>query len=217
MGDADESVFGGLPPPRASDVLFGGEQKDWQLNACISHWHETGHAYKVGFRKAAFELTSKVCEQPVDQDNIVYPIVYLYRHHIELVLKDVVRMALDLQRKSTTPAQEKRLGGHDLLSLWAMARPMLETVCELVGSDPLPSEDLHGVDSYMSQINAHDPRGESFRYARTRDAKRTLGPALKLINIRTFATGMEKLADYLEGIENWFAQLIDARNEAYGE
>lgn len=216
MEDGNSSVFGGLPPPRASDILFGGERTDWQLNACISHWHETGYAYKAGFRKAAFDLTSKVCHQPVDQDLIVYPIAYLYRHHIELVLKEIIRLALDLEEKSPTPAQEKKLGGHDLLSLWSMARPMLGPVCEIAGSDPLPSEDLQGIDSYMNQINAHDPRGESFRYARTRDAKRTLGPTLKLINIRTFATGMEKLADYLEGIEKWFGHLVDTRNNAHG-
>ncbi|CAH2403077.1 hypothetical protein MES5069_360144 [Mesorhizobium escarrei] len=118
---------------RASSPWFPRECWLRQLNACMPPWHETGHAYKAGFRKAAFELTSKVCEQPVDQDLIVYPIVYLYRHHIELVLKGVVRMALDLQAKSTTPAQERKLGGHDLLSLWTMARPMLEPVCEIVG------------------------------------------------------------------------------------
>jgi hypothetical protein len=33
------------------------------------------------------------------------------------------------------------------------------------------------------------------------------------VNIRIFAVAMEKLADYLEGIERWFVQLEDAKAE----
>jgi hypothetical protein len=40
------------------------------------------------------------------------------------------------------------------------------------------------------------------------------------LNIRDFATAMEKLADYLEGIADWFAELrqqeLDMRSEARG-
>lgn len=214
MFNETESIFGSSPPPRATDVLFGGNSEDWPLNACIQHWGEVDHAYKAGFRRAAFQLTERMCEQPVNQDSIVYPIVYLYRHHVELMLKDIFRLAADLLEESITGSQEKHLGRHDLAQLWGMVRPMLDPVCKLVGSDPLPSADLDGIDAYMRQLNVYDPRGESFRYARSRDATRTLGSDLVHINIRSFAIHMEKLADYLGGLENWLAMLIDGRNES---
>lgn len=215
MTDETESVFGSSPPPRARDVLFGASSEDWPLNACIQHWGEVNYAYKAGFRRAALQLTERMCEQPVDQDSIVYPIVYLYRHHVELMLKDIFRLTADLLEISVSGSQVKHLGRHDLAQLWSMVRPMLDPVCKLVGSDLLPSADLDGIDAYMRQLNAHDPRGESFRYARSRDATRTLGADLVHINIRSFAIQMEKLADYLDGLENWLAMLIDGRNETY--
>ena len=36
---------------------------------------------------------------------------------------------------------------------------------------------------------------------------------LKHINIRNFAAALEKLADYLEGIDNWFGDLVEAKVE----
>lgn len=214
MTDATESVFGNSPPPRATDVLFGPNEKDWHLNACIQHWGEVNHAYKVGFRTAALQLTEQMCEQPINQDSIIYPIVYLYRHHVELMLKDIFRLAADLLEVSISGGQEKHLGRHDLAQLWSMVRPMLDPICEKEGGKPLPVADLEGIDAYMGQLNAHDPKGESFRYARSRDATRTLGSDLVHINIRSFATEMEKLADYLDGLENWLGMLVDGRNEA---
>ncbi|WP_037406447.1 hypothetical protein [Shinella sp. DD12] len=213
MTDKAESVFNKSPPPRADDVLFGPNPEDWRLNACIEHWGEVDYAYKAGFRRAAFQLTERMCERPIDQDSIVYPIVYLYRHHVELMLKDIFRLASDLCEVQISGSQKDHLGRHDLAKLWSLIRPLLDPVCKIAGSSSLPVADLDGIDAYMSQLNDHDPRGESFRYARSRDATRTLGTDLVHINIRSFAIQMEKLADYLAGLENWLRILVDGRNE----
>lgn len=215
MNDPTETIFNTSPPPRAADVLFGTSTEDWPLNACIQHWGEVDHAYKAGFRRAAFQLAERMCDRPHNQDSVVYPIVYLYRHHVELMLKDIFRLAVELLNLPISGGQEKHLRRHDLGQLWSMIRPMLNPVCDLAGVDRLPAADLAGIDAYMRQLNERDPRGESFRYARSRDATRTLGTDLVHINIRWFAIHMEKLADYLDGLENWLGMLVDGRNEAY--
>lgn len=73
---------------------------------------------------------------------------------------------------------------------------------------------MEGIDSYVRQLHEHDPDGQRFRYA-TAKTKRagarkgsvsrgpSLSPELNVINIRAFAIAMEKLADYLEGIDRW--------------
>jgi hypothetical protein len=77
MSDESQSVIGSLPPPRASDVLFGPGE-DYEANACISHWIEVGYVYTAGFRRAGLRLAEHVCETGSDQDFLIYPIVYLY-------------------------------------------------------------------------------------------------------------------------------------------
>jgi hypothetical protein len=230
MGNESQSVFGPTPPPRKEDVLFGGGD-DWRANACIAHWHDVEWAYSSGFRRAGGYLAEHVCNTASDQDVLVYPIVYLYRHHDELVLKAIIKTASALLERELTARDLQKLGSHGLAELWETARPLLDPVCDLAGNAPFPPEDIQGVDSYIRQIHEHDPDGQRFRYATvkgTRDGTRR-GPAiptpslreeLTLLNIRDFATAMEKLADYLEGIADWFAELrqqeLDMRSEARG-
>jgi hypothetical protein len=227
MSDESESVIGSLPPPRAADVLFGPGD-DFQTNACLARW-DADWAYSRGFRLAGRCLAEQVCDTGHDQDTLIYPIVYLYRHQVELVLKAIIKTASGLLDRELTDGDRKTLGGHDLARLWVATRPLLNPVCALVPNPPFPEEDLLGIDSYIRQLHEHDPKGESFRYATRKQKQRdrlgtaagapSLGPDLKLVNIRTFADAMEKLASYLEGIEFWFVELGDAKADvwrAYG-
>lgn len=218
MTEESGSVVGSAPPPRKEDILFGPAE-DWQTNACIAQW-DADWAYSTGFRRAAERLAEHVCETDNDQDVLVYPIVYLYRHHVELVLKAIIKSASKLLDLELTEQDLKTLGRHDLRELWQTAKPLLDPVCDRAGNSHFPIADLDGVDSYIRQIHAHDSDGQRFRYGtmKTRGASRSgfrpsLSPDLKLVNIRMFASAMQKLADYLEGIEGWFAGLEDAKAE----
>lgn len=217
MDDEEQSVVGTSPPPRKSDVLFG-ITTDWQSNACVSGI-DNAIVYQKGYRRAALHLVEYVCETEREQDSLIFPIVYLYRHHIELTLKSIVRTSSFVTDYTMTEKELDILGRHDLDNLWSLARPMLNPVCELGGSPAFPQDDLEGIDSYILQLDMHDPDGQRFRYAtiksKGRKKKRlpSLSPDLKYINVREFAIALEKLADYLEAIENWFDDIADAKAE----
>jgi len=211
MTEKGKSIFGHTPAPRAQDVLFCGG-RDWQLNACIN-WYGSGDAYKSGFRSAANQLALEACKIRSEQDIIIYPIAYLYRHHIELVLKDIFLMAASLLRLETTNSQKNALMRHNLLKIWNYVIPLLAPICELAGEEPLPQEDIEGISSYIRQINDYDSGGNSFRYARELNGARSLPENLALINIQDFAIGMEKLSDYLGGLESWIDGLVDETNK----
>lgn len=218
--ESSESIFGKSPPPRPEDVLFRSAESG--TNACISYWHNVNYPYKKGFRVAARRLAMQVCETHSDQDSLVYPILYLYRHHLELVLKDVFRTIARLLDHPISDDDEWNLGRHDLAPIWEMIAPMLEPVCRLGGADGIPPEDIEGVRSYLSQLKEHDPDGQRFRYAtiKVRPPKksglpvkheRSIKEELRLVNIRVFATHMEQLADYLDGLESWAANLLQTK------
>ena len=221
MGDDAGLTFGPpLKPPSKGDRLFGpienGPPKTSSSRLEID-WY-----YSTGFRRAAHHLANQVWKTSFDQDVVVYPIVYLYRHHVELLLKAIIRCASRLLDRELTKEDLKALGGHSLLELWQAARPLLNLVeAGLALRPPFPIEELEGVDSYIDQIHEHDPDGQNFRYAR-RKAKRSdpddqmrpsLSAAFKLVDIGVFAGAMERLADYLEGIEESFGYLEDAKAE----
>lgn len=219
-------MVGLSPPPRKEDVIFRAGD-DWQANACIAHWHGVEVAYSTGFRRAARQLAEQVCESARGQDVLVYPIVYLYRHHVELVLKSIIEVASDLLNRVLSERELKTLGQHSLSELWTLAKPLLDPVCELVANPPFPPQDMEGIDSYIQQVHEHDPDGQRFRYATTklkssgrlsRSHARapSLSPELKLVNIRIFANAMDLLADYLEAVESWFGHLLWQRDEVKG-
>jgi hypothetical protein len=213
MSDDEESVVGSLPAPSKGDILFGPGAES-QTNACIAQW-DADCAYSDGFRSAALYLAEKVCESGSDQDKLIYPIVYLYRHNTELVLKAIMKLASRLLDRAISEPQLKTLGRHDLWELWQMVRPLLDPVCERAGKTSFPAADIEGVESYIKQIHQH------FRYATTAArkggrpvaSKPSLSPDLRLVNVRILAVAMEKLADYLDGIETWFGDLEDAKSE----
>jgi hypothetical protein len=222
-----QSVVGLTPPPRKNDKLFRPAE-DWHLNACVNYSQTPERLYSDGYRTAARSLAEQVCESGREQDSLVYPIVYLYRHHCELVLKGITVVASALLDREMTEAEIDVLGRHGLKELWTNLRPLLNPVCQCVGNAPFPTEDLDGIESYIQQIHEHDPDGQRFRYAtvKLREKKKTtkakksipatapsLRPDLKLINIRVFAEAMEMLADYVESIEGWFSDLLQTKYE----
>ncbi len=80
--------------------------------------------------------------------------------------------------------------------------------------DPPPKEELDGVESYIKQITAVDPDSFSFRYSMSKDGKRS-APEITHLNLLVFANCMERLCDYLDGIDGFFMYYKDARDEMY--
>ncbi len=215
----DVSVFDIGSAPRKSDKLFRSDD-DWQNNACIAQWDQE-YAYSSGYKAAAFSLAQKVCESHREQDILVYPIVYLYRHYVELILKEITVIASALLDKELTEQELKALDRHQLNELWSNLQPMLNPICQLVQETGYPIEDMEGIESYINQLHEHDPDGQRFRYATIKQGKKKSRDALKReaslredlphINIRVFANCMEKLAEYLDHMEGWFSDLLDTK------
>jgi hypothetical protein len=215
MRDDEKSVVGTSPPPRKSDVLFGSG-KDWQADARVASGFDD-IIYQDGYRQAALHLVEYVCDKENGQNFLVYPIIYLYRHHIELTLKSIIRAAYSLLDQALTGKSSETLTQHDLSKLWAVARPLLNPVCEMADHSAFPLDDLEGIDSYIRQLHEHDRDGQSFRYPTTKKGTPSLRSGLNQINIRDFSNALEKLADYLEGTDNWFGDLIGAKAAYQGK
>src|SRR5580700_1750778 len=80
--------------PRKGDQLFLGDLRDWMNNACLNVMgNGDAFAYKAGYLRGAEVLIEYVGESGRDQDFLVYQIIFLYRHHIELMLKRIIRRA----------------------------------------------------------------------------------------------------------------------------
>src|SRR5437762_1489081 len=79
-----------LPWPDEQTTIFRageiGSSLAW-LPQSPGQWHR----YAEGYRDAAKWLYAKWCEDPIKPDYLGYPMVYLYRHYVELMLKELLQ------------------------------------------------------------------------------------------------------------------------------
>jgi hypothetical protein len=75
-----EQPYGLWPAPGAA--LFTDIPPDWHNVACVNWSRDDWPGYIEGFRRAARYLVLQVDKTGRDQDFLVFPILFLYRHHL---------------------------------------------------------------------------------------------------------------------------------------
>lgn len=214
-GDDDNSTKGA---PKKGDRLFRGDLRDWINNACLNVMgNGDAYAYMAGYRRAAEILVDYVCQNGRDQDFLVYPIIFLYRHHAELMLKRIIRRVPYVIDARLTAAQKQHLVKHRLDLLWGDLRAMLPAVCKAAGWDEIDGAHIEGIDDYIHQLSKLDADSFSFRYSHSKKGQSSLPRDLKNINLRHFGDLMARLADYLYGMDEAVSWLIETKAEMEAE
>src|SRR5208282_6491263 len=108
------------PPPRKGEILFREDRDLWPANAIVGQapWRgDYDPPCADGYRMAARRLAEDVCADERRGSNghyLVYPIVFLYRHYVELVLKQLLVMIADLAEEALDHKCSKDLEHHRL-------------------------------------------------------------------------------------------------------
>jgi hypothetical protein len=202
-------------PPRKGERLFRGDLRDWKNNACLRQGDD--YAYREGYLRGAQLLVQQVGETSRDQDFLVYPIVFLYRHYIELTLKDIITRARYLVERELSEAEKKHLTSHRLDLLWNDFKPLSGDIAKAGVWVDLPPEDIHGIEDYILQISEVDPNSYSLRYAHSKKGEPSLPELLTHINLRHFGELMDRLARYLWGIDTGISVLEDMKHDYESE
>ena len=158
------SDIGLPPPPRQGDILFRSDRDMWSVNACMNPGDE--FPYREGYRRGARQLIEYVCSENRDQDFLVHPIIYLYRHHVELVLKRLLPLAADLAGEELSEKCSRDLDQHRIDELWNNLKPFLkkEKIRKHCGV-AIAADDFAGISSYIQQLSKIDPDAQAFRYS----------------------------------------------------
>jgi len=216
-----------LPPPRSStpsprkgDQLFCNDR----LEGSTAHIHidKVGHeaAYIQGYHRGAECLVQHVLEKDGGDENVlIYPIVFLYRHHIELALKRILLRCPEMLGRQLTPDEEKHLADHRLDNLWSDLKPLIGPIYDAMLWREPEAADLEGINSYIRQLSDADPQSYSFRYSRKKKRNEaSLPKTLTHINIRHFAEMMERLISYIDDIDtatSLYEEYCDEANAEY--
>lgn len=148
-------------------------------------------ALSWGYKKAADILADHVLATFTSGDLIIYPILLLYRHHLELTLKDLIRRGNNL-----LDAPVKQENTHSLGALWKDCQTILERAGMPVNVPELP-ESLT-FEACIMQFGKVDPAGESFRYPEKKNGNPILPPALDSIDLTTLRLTVSQMSFFLE-------------------
>src|SRR2546425_8375898 len=163
--------------------LFGGE-RDFQHNAVVDDW--SCDAYPAGYKQAADKLVAAVPETLEGRDELIIPIVFLYRQYLELRMKDIITAGNELFRIENEYPRH-----HELNRLWQECRPILERL-----TTPDWRERFEQAEQDIYEFHQHDRWSDKFRFPRSPQGN--LSIPREVINLRRFRNIMEELATLLD-------------------
>jgi len=213
-----------IPKHRHGD-LFQNSNDDLQRSRRIACVGDNGGPYDTGqiargYFAAAHQLLRRdVPWQEVEPlplrdrgvlqvsiDLKVYPILYCYRHGIELALKHLL---FQIPRFFKEPLTTKDLKGHPLNKWWKKLLPYLNRIRTVYGNDAdscgfakeyLGRDKLTNIGSIISEIDKLDSTSTAFRYAIDQSGTGPLGNKQHIV--------LDKLYGFMLPVSVWFEEMI---------
>lgn len=207
--------------------LDAGSGQNWHGNVVFNFTREPVidlAAFARGYHKAGRQLVAHIVEARGYADYEGYPILYLYRHSLELFLKAAVAVGLRLRLLlGQDVSDEKLFSQHGLSRLFdpfceAVEAGGYELVPETLQGSGLSSfEDLKAL---LADLDELDPASQAFRYPIRRNGTDVL-PRHTVFNVLTFSSSMDPLLGFLDGcvtaLVEHFNATMEARHDVEGE
>jgi len=177
-----------MRPPKIGDQLFV-EGDDWSMNAYLDLYRDPTEAYIAGYKEAGDSLVKLATDRNGTADTLVYPIVFLYRHYIELRLKALLHDGCRLLE-----CEYKPIFAHLLSDLWTKVRAILVELW--------PDENqanLEAMDSLIAQYDQLDPRSTTFRYPMDFKGNHSIKLQSPRVDLKHLKDVVEAMSIILEG------------------
>ena len=191
-------------------------QADSEHNACVTNYiqfSELGWSYA----RSGDDLVAAMLHDRSKLDVHVYAVCFLYRHALELCLKDVVwksHYALTGERRYAEQ-DLKELGKHKLTGLWT---PAVRNAEKLLGEHfPLDTKQREAVRMLLDQFEQHDPESYSFRYPilkkKQKGKERRTHPKLRHVNVSDLRESIRQVLGWLEDVSGMIQYHVEQRSE----
>jgi hypothetical protein len=168
--------------PGKGDQIFSHGSDARPADNIGERYYRLGKGYKL----AGDVLVQNFLGEPHDHDNLIYPILYCYRHYIEVTLKEIVEnhgqwVGIILQKKD-----------HDLPRLWKL----FFQIALVYHNDP-SDEAAVAVSGCIDEFAQVDPGSFAFRYARDKRSD-------ALIPLEFGTIDLVNVLDVMNGLQNFF-------------
>jgi len=196
--DLDDLEILKIRCPSLEDKLFAGAEDYW-MNARLDWYPDPTELYVIGYKEAGDILVKDVAERRGRADTLIFPIVFLYRHYIELRLKSLLKDGCRLLNR-----EHEQKPVHRLSKLWKEVRSILVELW--LNHD---EDELKAMDMLIAQFEAIDPKSTSFRYSKDLNGNNSL----QSLQIKSPRVNIRNLADVVDGMST----ILDGSSDAISE
>jgi hypothetical protein len=120
----------------------------------------------------------------------LFPVAYLYRHYLELQLKNIISLAETLKYIT----KDEKI--HNLKKLWKNVRKVLSQ------TEAVDIVEINGVEAIVLDIHRVDKSGQEFRYPAALNGSDNLSRAPEKISLVNIRDVMNKVYDVLNDVYN---------------
>ncbi len=186
--------------PQLEDKLFSDDDSFGWMNACLDILgrEEKFYIYASGYKKSADIIYNNLDSSARHHDILVYPIVFLIRQSIELLLKDIIITCYKILCVSQGFPKH-----HLLIELWREAKSNLQRI-----QIDIDKNDLLAIKNLLDEFENIDPFSSAFRYPEDKEGNESL-PGRGKIDIQNFMQVSKGMYNFLEGINFTVAEYYD--------
>lgn len=182
------------------------------LSDIVLHWFgnsmEKMDSYAEAYRLAARRLFEKSSNAEL-RDEFACPVVFLYRHSLELSLKEILingHKILQLEAKPFQTEKEILERGHNLSSLWKALKELHEQI------DWTDATELDAHGETIKEFDKLDSKSFSFRYPVTLNGSPALRQDFRF-DLHHFCDRMDEVLEALDSISCGVAGVLDQMSQ----
>jgi hypothetical protein len=154
-----------------------------------------------GYARVA-EIAVSNCDR-FERNCIVYPVVFCYRHAVEVYLKFARSVARNL---FGIPTDSTKRMEHGLWEIWLELRPLIER-CWPNG----PLQDLEAIEAMIKEFDEVDRDAQRFRYPTASKNRARHFPSEMGIDLVNFCSSGRRILGFLEGCSDGMSETIRAQ------
>jgi hypothetical protein len=175
-----------LPWPKNGDKLFSTQTDGSE--SMIAGVSVSFGSFADSFRDAANLLVTHLdSHESYERDRLIFPVIYLYRHHVELMLKAIIERGDELYQTQRL----RECMHHRLLDLWRVAKELI------VGNKLSTIQETEAVEDIIREFADADPLSFSFRYPVDKDLNK-LPPQWHKVSVTNLQNTTAKLSNFLK-------------------
>jgi len=169
--------------PDRKKSLFSVRKDWWNVARLeIGNKAEGLSIYSQGYKDAADRLVEYAQTDSTSINLIVFPILFLYRHYIELALKEIILTATQYLKK-----EHSTINSHNLSQLWKETKKLISEA-----DLNIPKDDIVAVENQISQFHELDKSSMTFRYPVDKQGNifKNLSDYINIENVREILDGL---------------------------